>query len=265
MKEIILGVIKLAVLLYVAVCVLLYFLQEKLIFFPEKLSPDFRFRFQGPFQEISLKMPDRVQLNALLFTTDRPKGVIFYLHGNAGSLASWGEVAQVYTALHYDVFMLDYRGYGKSEGKISGQRQFYQDMQTAYDHLKTRYAEEDIVVLGYSIGTGPAAHVASVNKPGLLILQAPYYSLPDLMRHYFPFVPSVLLKYKFQTFQYLPQCAMPVVLFHGEQDEIIYYGSSLKLRERMKPSDTLITLAGQGHNGMSSNPAYLAALQQILQ
>ena len=57
---------------------------------------------------------------------------------------------------------------------------------------------------------------------------------------------------------------MPVVIFHGDQDNVIYYGSSLKLKTLCKPTDTLITLAGQGHNGMSDNPGYIAALQQVL-
>jgi alpha-beta hydrolase superfamily lysophospholipase len=264
MKGMLIAALKIAVLLYAAICVLVYVVQEKLIFFPEKLSPDFRFAFQVPFEEISLQTQDKVLLNAVLFKADQPQGVVFYLHGNAGSLNSWGDVAPVYTALNYDVFMLDYRGYGKSEGKISSQKQMYQDVQTAYDHLKTRYAEREIIVLGYSIGTGPAAKVAAQNQPRLLLLQAPYYSLKDVMKHYFPVLPTFLLKYPLETYQFLPECAMPVVLFHGEQDEIIYYGSSLKLKKHLKPTDTLITLVGLGHNGMTSSPQYQAQLQKFL-
>ena len=78
---------------------------------------------------MNIKMNDNTLLNGLLFKTDNSKGVIFYLHGNAGSLNSWGEVAKAYTDLNYDVFMIDYRGYGKSEGSISSQGQFFQDMQ----------------------------------------------------------------------------------------------------------------------------------------
>lgn len=259
------SIVKIVLLLYAAVCVLVYFVQEKLIFFPQQLEKDFGFRFEVPFEEISLKTEDQVLLNAVLFKADQPRGVIFYLHGNAGSLNSWGDVAPVYTSLNYDVFMLDYRGYGKSGGKISSQKQMYQDVQTAYNHLKTRYAERHIIVLGYSIGTGPATKVAAENKPRLLLLQAPYYSLKDLMKRYFPVLPTFLLKYPFETYRYLQKCTMPVVLFHGEEDEIIYYGSSLQLKKHLKSTDTLITLPGLGHNGMTSNPTYQTQLQQILQ
>ncbi|WP_245652296.1 alpha/beta hydrolase [Rufibacter tibetensis] len=261
----IVSILKATVLLYAGVCALLYFIQESLIFFPEKLGKNFRFTFDQPFEEIGVETKDNVLLSAVLFKAANPKGVVFYLHGNAGSIHSWSDVAPIYTALEYDVFMLDYRGYGKSEGKIRGEKQFYQDMQAAYDLLKTRYNENDIVVLGYSIGSGPAAKIASTNKPRLLILQAPYYNLKDLMRHYFPVIPTFVLKYPFETNKFIQQCTMPVVIFHGEEDEIIYYGSSLKLKKLMKPEDTLITLKGQTHNGMSSNPAYLTELKRILQ
>jgi alpha-beta hydrolase superfamily lysophospholipase len=259
-----LSILKIFLFLYFSICILLYLFQEKLIFFPEKLPKDFKFQFSGQFEEVSIKTGDNILLHAILFKADRPKGVIFYLHGNAGSVNSWGEVAGIYTALDYDVFMLDYRGYGKSDGHINNEQQLYQDVQQAYDQLKTVYAESNILVLGYSIGTGPAAKVASANRPKLLILQAPYYSLTDLMKHLYPIIPTFILKYKLETNKFISNCTMPIVLFHGDRDEIIYYGSSLKLKELMKNTDTLITLAGQGHNGMSSNPDYLMELRKIL-
>ncbi len=111
--------------LYIVICGLLYFFQEKLIFFPEKLDKNFKFSLYQNFQEISITTQDNLSLNALLFKSDSSKGVIFYLHGNAGSLVSWGEAAQTYTDLIYDVFMLDYRGFGKSEGENYSQDQLY--------------------------------------------------------------------------------------------------------------------------------------------
>ncbi|HZH38384.1 MAG TPA: alpha/beta fold hydrolase [Flavisolibacter sp.] len=152
----------------------------------------------------------------MLFKTDSAKGLVFYLHGNAGSLDNWGDVARRYTALNYDVFMLDYPGYGKSEGAIKSETQLFNAIQSAYDKVKEQYHEDSIVVLGYSIGTGPAAHLAATNHPGLLILQAPYYSLTDMMRHTYPIIPTFLLKYKFRTNEYLKNCKMPVVIFHGD-------------------------------------------------
>lgn len=264
MKKALFKVFKILLVFYILLCGLLFMVQEKLLFFPQKLSKDYQFNFLKKFEEVNIKMKDNILLNGLLFKADNSKGLIFYLHGNAGSLSSWGEVAQTYTDLNYDVFMLDYRGYGKSEGSISSQGQLFEDLQTVYDELKKRYSEDKIIVLGYSIGTGPAAKIASVNKPKLLILQAPYYSLTDMMKHTYPIIPTFILKYKLETNEFIKDCKMPIVDFHGDQDEVIYYKSSLKLKKLFKESDTLITLNGQRHNGMTDNPEYKTEIQKIL-
>ncbi|MCB0396092.1 MAG: alpha/beta fold hydrolase [Flavobacteriales bacterium] len=242
----------------------IYSFQEKLIFFPQKLTEDHQFQFEQPFEELSIKTTDGTVLNGLLFKANTPKGLIIYLHGNAGALDTWGNVAQTYTDLGYDLFIFDYRGYGKSQGHITSQDQLFEDNRTVYNELKKRYHEKDIIVLGYSIGTGMAAKLASDNNPRLLILQAPYYSLTDLMNHMFPVIPAFILKYKLETNKYLKGCEMPVVVFHGNQDEVIYYGASLKLQEEFKAQDTLITLYGMGHNGMTDNKSYQHTLKTLL-
>ena len=247
------------------VALLLYFNQERLIFFPQKLPANHQFSFDSHYEEITVTTSDNKKLHAVLFRTDSAaKGVIFYLHGNAGAIDSWGELAGFYNSLHYDVMMPDYRGYGKSQGSINSQKQFFDDIAIFYSVLKKKYSEDKIVVLGYSIGTGAAAYIASTNHPVLLILQAPYYTLPDLVKHIYPVVPFFLLKYKFETAEYIKKCKMPVVIFHGDQDEVIYYGSSLKLKEHLKPSDTLITLKNQSHNGITENYDYQDNIRRIL-
>jgi pimeloyl-ACP methyl ester carboxylesterase len=159
MKKLVLKMVIVLSSLYLIVCVLLFFIQEKLIFFPEKLNKDFKFNFDQPFEELRIKMNDNKLLDGILFKANDSKGLIFYLHGNGGSLRSWGEAAKTYTELDYDIFMLDYRGYGKSEDKINSQEQLFNDVQTAYDTLKRKYDEKKIIVLGYSIGTGPASNL----------------------------------------------------------------------------------------------------------
>jgi len=251
-------------ILFILIFGALFFFQEKIIFFPNKLHKDFKFTFNQNFEELYIKTNDHKLLHGILFKSDSSKGLIFYLHGNAGSLDSWGEVATTYTNLNYDVFMVDYRGYGKSEGSIRSQEQIFQDLQNAYSELRKRYTEDKIIVLGYSIGTGPATKIAATNKPKMLILQAPYYSLIDMTKKLYPVIPTFLLKYKFETNRYIKDCNMPVVIFHGNEDEVIYYGSSLKLKELFKPEDTLITLHGQGHNGITENMLYKEEIRRIL-
>jgi uncharacterized protein len=250
--------------LYLLLMGFLAFQQENLIFFPEKLPADHRFSFDQEFEEIFVPASDGTKLHGVLFKVPDPRGLVFYLHGNAGSVDSWGWVYKTYTDLHYDVFVLDYRGYGKSGGSISNESQFYADVQTAYDALKARYSEDRIIVAGYSIGTAAAAKLAAENRPKLLLLQAPYYSLGDLMGSLYPFVPTFLLKYKFETFRFVEQTKAPIAIFHGMLDEIIYPGSSEKLKAHLKPTDSVILLEGQGHNGMNENPAYKRKLARVL-
>lgn len=237
--------------------------QEHLIFFPQKLEKNYPFNFNGNFNELNIESKDGILLNGLLFKTDSTKGLIFYLHGNAGSLSSWGNVAKTYTDLNYDVFILDYRSFGKSEGKIKNQEQLFEDNQLVYNELKKIYKEQNIIILGYSIGTGMASNLASKNSPKQLILQAPYYNLTDMMRNRFSFIPTFILKYKFATNEYLKNCKMPITIFHGNQDQVINYESSIKLKKDF-PQIQLITLANQGHNGIANNLNYKKEIKNTL-
>ena len=260
-------ILKTTILIIVFLCILLvallYFFQEKLMFFPQKLKQNYQYRFDQDFEELMIKTSDDKLINALLFKADNSKGVIFYLHGNAGSLESWGTVAQLYTEQNYDVFILDYRGFGKSEGKIIGEEQLFDDNQIAYNKVKERYKEEDIILLGYSIGTGMVAKLAADNNPKLMILQAPFYSFAEMLSKQFYF-PSFLLKYKLHTNEYLKQCECPVLIFHGDSDEIVDYRWSVKLKNEFKDQIQLITLHGETHNEISNNVVYRNELKRIL-
>src|SRR5690349_16298730 len=130
MKKYILKALKIILGVYALICALLFFFQEKLIFHPQKLEKEYQFQFDQKFEEKSITTSDGTVLSGLLLKADSSKGIIFYLHGNSASLSSWGVVAKTYTSLHYDLFLLDYRGFGKSEGEINSQSQLYADIQT---------------------------------------------------------------------------------------------------------------------------------------
>ena len=251
--------------LYVLLCGALYFKQEKLLFGPTVLPAGYRFRFPGRFEERWATAADGTRLHGLLFKTSESKGLVFYLHGNGGALDSWGEVAATYTALHYDVFLLDYRGYGKSGGIISNQGQMLADVDTVYRQLLSEYPERRTVVLGYSLGTGPATWLAARHRPKLLVLQAPYFSMRDMAAQRYPYVPGFVLRYPMPTNELITQVSAPIVLFHGDRDEVISTASSRRLMALLKPSDELVILRGAGHNGMSDFPQYRQALARVLE
>lgn len=252
--------------LYLLICSLLYAFQEKVIFYPQSVAKDFRYDLYPKSVERFVKMEDGTKLHALQFAADDPRGLVFYLHGNAGSLGGWGSVAETFTARQYDVFIPDYRGFGKSEGKIKSEAQLHSDVQTLYNTLKEDYSEDQIIVLGHSIGAGMAARLAAENDFKLLILQASPYSLPDLAKNItlFKFFPSFLLRYKFRTGKNVESANMPVVVLHGDKDEIVYYGSALKIQQHFKPADTLITLEGLGHNNFLGTGQYRKEILKVL-
>ncbi|REJ84779.1 MAG: alpha/beta fold hydrolase [Bacteroidetes bacterium] len=264
MKKALAGTAALLTAFYVIICILVYFFQEKLIFFPEKLKRDFSIPHELPYEEHFIHYEENDSLHAMHFKSEHSKGLILYLHGNAGSLRTWSQIAAFYTVLGYDLFMPDYPSYGKSTGKIRNEESLQRSIDSAYSFVKKLYPEDKIIVLGYSLGTGPAARLASQNNPSLLILQAPFTSLTDMKDSFYPFIPDFLLRYTFQTDDHLPKCRMPVIIFHGDSDEVIPYISSLELSKRFKTGDTLITLPGQRHNGMSAHPLYKEAFENII-
>lgn len=256
---------------YLFLCLLLYCLQEKLIFPGPAFKTPNNFSKKIMHEDVFITRENSVRLNAALFfrsaraaTRTGKRKVIFYLHGNGEDITFLGPTARFYNQKGYDVFILDYRGYGKSGGKISSQAQIHTDIQAAYDWLKTRYKEEQITILGYSIGSGLAAKLACENQPRMLILLAPYYSLTDMLQHIFPFVPSVLLKYKFSTNEYIVHVKAPVVIFHGKKDKVVYFASSLKLQKLLKKSDKFFALENQGHADIYLHPAYQKNMAELL-
>ncbi len=258
--------IGICVVLYVGVCCFFYFCQEHFIFHGTKVGAAYHYTFYLPNREYSIKTNDSQTLDGYLFKTadKQPKGLIFILHGNAGNVQRWSRSVVNYANWGYDSFVLDYPGFGKSTGKIYSLDQLFNGVQAAYDSLKHYYPENRITVLGYSIGTGPAAWLAANNHPAKLLLLAPYYSLADLAFRDYPFLPHFILKYQINTYQYIQHISAPVTIFHGDEDEVIYYGSSLKLKPYLKKGDTLITLKGQKHERFDDNTVYINDLKRIL-
>lgn len=263
--RIVLRVAGVLLLVHVLALTAMYFFQEKLIFHaPPKLDKDYKFSYTEAFEEVYIPVSGHVSLHGLLFQSAGPsKGLVFYLHGNGGSLEGWGYMSNVYTRLGYDLFVLDYRGYGKSGGKIESMPQFLDDMNNAYRFMAKRYPERDIVVAGFSMGTGPSAYIGANNHPKMLILQAPYFTLADETLDRFPFAPAFLLRYNFDTNAYLKKVECPVYMFHGTNDRVLAYENSARLKKE-NPKVNFYTIKGLGHTRFNDDSEYQRLLSQIL-
>ena len=249
-------------LFVVGVFLLLYFVQEKIIFFPTKLSKDYKYTFNIPFEEVTLESGGE-DINSILFTKPDSKGVVLYLHGNAGNLSSWAYVYEDFQYAPYDFWIIDYRGYGKSTGSIQSEADLHADAEALYQAALSRYEGKEFIIYGRSIGSGVAAKLAKMHSPKVLLLETPYYNFPDLVKSIYPFLPKFLIRYQLSTDHYIANTEYPVHLFHGTKDELIPYTSSVRLSE-LSDKITLHTVEGAGHNNISDFPIFRERLLSIL-
>jgi len=250
-------------LCYVLFCLAIYFLQEKMIFQGESLPADYPFEFEDKFIERYFNVEQGVELHALHFKVENPKGVILYFHGNAGSLRSWGGVYKNYLKYGHDFLIYDYRGYGKSMGTIHSENQLFKDAQFIYDDVKNEYTEDKVILISRSLGSGIASYLANKNNPKMLVLETPYSSLTSVAKHHYPFLPGFMLKYPLKTIDYLQDVSCPVFLIHGTEDEVIPFQESEKLKGLLKSEQNFFIISQSHHNDLDTFPEYTQALDKI--
>lgn len=253
------------ILLGIAVLSLLaYFFQEKLIFKPEKLKQDFKFKYDIPFREYFFNVEPGVSINGLHFFRENPKGLILYFHGNTRSIKGWAKYARDFYRYDYDVVLVDYRGFGKSTGKRS-EKEIMDDLQFVYDRLKEKYAETELIIYGRSIGSGFASKLASDNSPRYLILDAPYYNFTRVVERFLPILPiRFVLRYHLRTDVWIRKVKCHTYIIHGTKDRLIPIRHSEALQKIDPRKITLIRIHGGGHNNLPSFDEYHNFVRDIL-
>jgi len=249
---------------YVALLVIVYFIQEKFIFKPEKLPENFKYKYDVPFKELFFDVEENVSINGLHFYCKKPNGLILYLHGNTRSIKGWAKYAKDFYRYNYDVVMVDYRGFGKSTGKRS-EKEIISDMQFVYDTLAVQYHEHHILVYGRSLGSGFATRLAADNMPRYLIIDSPYFSFKKVAERYLPFLPHrLVLRYHLRTDKWITRVNCHTYIIHGTKDWLIPVNHSEKLQQLNPHKITLIRIHGGGHNNLPSFPEYHNFLRDIL-
>jgi uncharacterized protein len=261
MLRIAIGVLLGLVLLYaLAICALLSF-QESLLFYPTKLPADYSFN-KPDVVERKIPVPGAV-LSALHFRQPHAKGLIFFLHGNAGNLDVWLPSTEFYRHAGYDVFMVDYRGFGKSSGHIQSEEQLHADVLAAWNSVAGEYAGRPIVLYGRSLGSGLAVKLATEISPAQLILVSPYSSFVQLGRDHFPWIPSFATRYPMRTDQWIRQVKAPILMIHGGRDTLIPLHHALTLKA-IRPDAELVVVDAAGHLDIHTFPTYTDALMNKL-
>jgi alpha-beta hydrolase superfamily lysophospholipase len=262
--------LKIVLVIYVAIGIALYFLQEKILFHPRKLSTDHVFNFPIPFKEINVPINNEKNLCILQFTVPDSvcKGVVLYFHGNRKNIERYAPFAYNFTKNNYEVWMIDYPGFGKSTGERN-EDILYDDAKELYKMARAGFGKDSIIIYGKSIGTGIASFLASIKDCKRLILETPYYSIDALFAHYaFIYPVSWMTKYHFPVYKYFEKIEAPVTIFHGTDDEIIPYSEAemlMKPWNEMPPlKRELITIEKGEHNNLNDFPLFHQKLDSVL-
>ncbi len=246
------------------ILILLYMFQEKIIFPTEKLDKNFVFSFRQEFEEVNLNTDDGETINALHFKVKHPKGIILFFHGNKGNLSRWGNLVSYLETYQYDVFVIDYRNYGKSTGSYD-EKKMYQDGLLAYNYVKQQFFENQIVVYGRSLGCTFATRVATQNNPKHLVLEAPFYNMKRGVRFFSKLAPTFIIKYKFRTDFDIPKVKSPVTFFHGDADKTTSFEESNELFELVTSKQKEFVPISKGtHHNLKEFDIYKTKLTHIL-
>ncbi len=251
---------KFLLVIYVIASIALYFTQEHLLFNPDTLAADYTYR-KGVEQKIELK--DGKYLSTFYNTTNNSKGVILYFHGNKGSIRRCIRQANMMEDLGYDILMPDYRSYGKSDGPMESEAQFYSDAQQVYDFLKSKYDESEIVIVGYSMGSAAATYLAGENKPKELFLVSPFKSIVDLKNRYVPIIPNFIIKYQFRNHNYFPKVTCPISVFYTKTDNVVKPASTEALLD-FNDHESVYELKNTSHRGAIFHNTFREILIQRL-
>ena len=249
---------------YLFLLVLVYLVQERFIFKPEKLHQNFQYKYDSAFKELFFDVEEGVRINGLHFTVPEPLGLVLYFHGNTRSIKGWAKYAKDFTRYQYDVVLVDYRGFGKSTGKRT-EKDMYNDMQFVYNNLTTEFTEQHVIVYGRSLGSGFATKLASDNHPRYLILDAPFFSFKDAVNRFLFVLPTrFILRYHLRSDIWIKKVKVHTYILHGTKDRLIPISQSEKLKELNPQMITLIKIIGGGHNNLPIFPQYHNFIRAIL-
>lgn len=237
-----------------------------MFFRPVPLDENHKYNFTIPYKELSIPFNRESTISIVQFPTadSVAKGVVLYFHGNRQNIERYAPRAPLFTKNNYEVWMIDYPGYGKSTGEFNEQ-QLYDWAEIFYKLARARYAKDSIIIYGRSLGSGIAAQLASVHDCKSLVLETPYYSFPSLAGSWFPIYPvNKMIKFKIPTWQYVQEVIAPVTIFHGTDDGVIRYSNAKRLMPYLKPGDRFITIDEGSHNNLAEFELYRNKLDSLL-
>jgi uncharacterized protein len=257
--------------IYTATIGYLWFRQERLLFEPTRLPPDEPLTTDADVHESWVDVPG-ARLSVAHLRLPDPRGVVFFLHGNSGNLKDCLVELDGFRQVNFDVVMFDYRGYGKSTGCIGSEEQLRADVCAVWAEFSRHYEGKRVVISGQSLGTALAAGLSAElceagRAPDLTFLVSPYSSMgalaEELYPWVYPWVPRQVLRYPLSTAKHAARLSGPLMLIHGDKDELIGIHHSHALRTAA-PAAQLLCVEGAGHSDVHKFPSFRAALAGAL-
>ena len=255
------SIVGLIVLFYIGIVALLFFFQERLVYLPLRAWAATPAEIGLSYEEVWFEAADGVKLSGWFVPAEPARGVILFFHGNGGNISHRLESLEMFHRLGLSTFIIDYRGYGQSEGNPSEQGT-YLDAEAAWRYLveERQIPPAKIIVFGESLGGAVAAWLAQTHSPQALILLSTFTSIPDMGAQTYPFMPVRLLaRIQYNTLARLPEINCPVLIIHGQEDEIVPYGHGQQLFEAANQPKEFLEIKGSHNEGVIISAAQYEA------
>jgi fermentation-respiration switch protein FrsA (DUF1100 family) len=235
--------------LCLGILVFLYLIQDRLLYFPLAHLSATPADINLSYEPVTLTTSDGVMLSGWFIPAENARGVVLYFHGNAGNISHRLDSIELFHRLGLTVFIIDYRGYGQSQGRPTEQGT-YLDAEAAWHYLveEQQISPEQIVLFGRSLGGAVAVWLAQQHTPGMLILESTFTSVPDVAAKHYPFLPVRWLShFQYNSLQRLPTIKCPILVIHSPDDEIVPYDHGQQLFAAAPEPKYFLKLTG-GHN-----------------
>lgn len=264
----ILKYIFLAAAVYGGLCLAVFIFQARLVFLPSRAIAATPARVGLDYEDVWLEASDGVRIHGWYIPHPQPRGTLLFFHGNAGNIGDRLESIAIFHRLNLNVLIIDYHGYGKSEGS-PGEAESYRDAEAAWRHLVEARSipPETIALFGRSLGGCVAAWLAARVEPAGLILESTFTSVPDMAAKVYPFLPVRLLaRIRLDALASLANVRAPVLVIHSAGDEIVPLAHGRALFDSAPEPKQFLQLRG-GHNDgfLVSREIYLAGLSKFFQ
>ncbi|MDP8216630.1 MAG: alpha/beta hydrolase [Candidatus Kaelpia imicola] len=225
------------------------YFERKGIYYPTKEIESTPMNAGLKYEDVFFNTDDGLKLNGWFIPAEDPRGTLLFCHGNAGNISHRIEIIEVFNELNLNVFIFDYRGYGRSQGSPT-EEGLYRDAQAAYKYLLGRknINKDAIVIYGKSIGANVAIDLASKVTVAVLIFESGFSSAYDMGKKLFPYLPvKWIITIKYDALAKIKNIAIPKLIIHSQDDEIVPFKLGKKLFEAAPPPKEFYQMQG-GHN-----------------